>query len=628
MKTALSALIITACAAFVFGELVGIKIIKLNKWKLTPLAYLKLGFFFGIIYSVWGLFCGAIIGILGILADSLFNLPDDKLTYSYIILSLLSVTYFVLKWTNLKSELFRVVISFAIASFAFLSLLAASRFYKPSLFNGLLMCSSLSLPVLGAGLFEAVKRKESSSSVDSPSLRRETLLKEPYDAETKVLLIGLDAADWHIMQPLINQGKLPNIARLRDNGFYASLKSITPTNSAMIWTSVMTGKTYLEHGIVHWQKTIFPGLAPIPGEPLNTLCPKGSGALEIIRQLLRHGVIKASPYTSQSRKCKALWNILSDWHKKSATIGWFFSWPAEVVNGINVSWYTYPFEEVSNEYLQFSSSNLRYRTYPEEFIKGIEHLIVTQKDISHQELKKLNLPTVKIDYGKRRFADKISPWYLAKDKTFFNIARFILGKYTDLNLVSVYFGGLDVTSHAYWPFLGEAQNNQKHKNQILSISDDNSFRQDSKGFGRCIELYYQYMDEAIGGLLQKVNDNWTTIVVSDHGFRYDGSEHFQGPDGIFIACGKNIEKSKKMGEVSFYDAAPTILYLLGMPVASDFEGRVIKEAIKDDFQKRFPIQSITTYETARAKNRADDVRTPQEVEEALQRRLRALGYID
>ena len=34
----------------------------------------------------------------------------------------------------------------------------------------------------------------------------------------KVLLIGIDADDWDVIGPLLDEGKLPNLARLRDEG--------------------------------------------------------------------------------------------------------------------------------------------------------------------------------------------------------------------------------------------------------------------------------------------------------------------------------------------------------------------------------------------------------------------------
>ena len=44
----------------------------------------------------------------------------------------------------------------------------------------------------------------------------------------KVFLLGLDGADWDMMEPLIQEGLMPNLARLRDEGASGSLRSVFP----------------------------------------------------------------------------------------------------------------------------------------------------------------------------------------------------------------------------------------------------------------------------------------------------------------------------------------------------------------------------------------------------------------
>ena len=51
----------------------------------------------------------------------------------------------------------------------------------------------------------------------------------------KVLLIGIDAATWDVLMPLVKQGKVPNIARLMKEGVYGELESIEPMMSPVVW---------------------------------------------------------------------------------------------------------------------------------------------------------------------------------------------------------------------------------------------------------------------------------------------------------------------------------------------------------------------------------------------------------
>src|SRR2546426_11300947 len=58
---------------------------------------------------------------------------------------------------------------------------------------------------------------------------------------TRLLLIGLDGADWQIAGPLIDAGRLPNLARLRREGAWGDLRSSQPMLSPLLWSSIATG---------------------------------------------------------------------------------------------------------------------------------------------------------------------------------------------------------------------------------------------------------------------------------------------------------------------------------------------------------------------------------------------------
>ena len=64
-----------------------------------------------------------------------------------------------------------------------------------------------------------------------------------------VFVLGLDGATWDILEPLIEQGDLPNLARIRGQGAHGTLKSVFPPLSPVAWTGVMTGKNSGKHGV-------------------------------------------------------------------------------------------------------------------------------------------------------------------------------------------------------------------------------------------------------------------------------------------------------------------------------------------------------------------------------------------
>jgi|AntDeeMinimDraft_5_1070356.scaffolds.fasta_scaffold09506_2 predicted AlkP superfamily phosphohydrolase/phosphomutase len=63
------------------------------------------------------------------------------------------------------------------------------------------------------------------------------------------LVIGLDGGEWDVINPLIERGKLPNLASLKEDGVSGPLESITPPVSPPAWNSIQTGTNPGKHGI-------------------------------------------------------------------------------------------------------------------------------------------------------------------------------------------------------------------------------------------------------------------------------------------------------------------------------------------------------------------------------------------
>jgi len=65
----------------------------------------------------------------------------------------------------------------------------------------------------------------------------------------KLVILGLDGADWRIVEPLIKRGCLPNFATALERGSYGGLKSTIPALTPPAWTSMFTGANPGKHGI-------------------------------------------------------------------------------------------------------------------------------------------------------------------------------------------------------------------------------------------------------------------------------------------------------------------------------------------------------------------------------------------
>ena len=132
---------------------------------------------------------------------------------------------------------------------------------------------------------------------EGPEIKRE---------RKRVLLLGWDAADWQHINPLLDQGMMPNLERLINNGVIGNLATMEPIYSPMLWNTIATGKLPDEHGILGFM------------EPDDV-----NGG--------------ARPVTSLSRRVKAIWNILNQEGYRSNVVGWWAGHPAEPINGRIVS---------------------------------------------------------------------------------------------------------------------------------------------------------------------------------------------------------------------------------------------------------------------------------------------------
>ena len=66
----------------------------------------------------------------------------------------------------------------------------------------------------------------------------------------KVVMLGFDGMDFDLTKSLIGQGKLPNLAKLADDGAFSPLLSVFPPDSIPSWITTYTGLDPSEHGVL------------------------------------------------------------------------------------------------------------------------------------------------------------------------------------------------------------------------------------------------------------------------------------------------------------------------------------------------------------------------------------------
>ena len=463
-------------------------------------------------------------------------------------------------------------------------------------------------------------------------ITRTPIRKEPLkkiQPQGKVLLIGVDAAYWDTLIALIKAEKLPNFKKLIHEGASGKLPSLVTMwgatantitygiHSPAIWTSIVTGKSPFKHGIKDFVYTDI----PLISHPFRyPLIPSFMPYKENIENILG---LKIRPCNRFFRKSKAAWNIYTDAGFKVGALGWWDTWPVEKVNGYLLS-------------DRFTDPSLDHKWFPNNLIKqtDVDSLL---KQIANPSSKDLQYFTqYPYDPKFKEHYKKGSREYMRNDLMNNLVTNFYLDKFRgelglkllsqkDLTLLAVYFFGIDPAGHAFYRF--------KNPELFLDVEP-----KEIEYFGKIIDKYYMWIDNEIGKYLNRIDQNTTIIICSDHGMgpwlnvssvkkgvRLSGSHR---KNGIIILYGNHIRKGVKIFPKSVLDLFPTILYLTGMPVARDMDGNIITKAIEPGYWASHPNKTIKTYESERYTYRFDiEQSVKQLVDKKTIDKLKSLGYL-
>jgi predicted AlkP superfamily phosphohydrolase/phosphomutase len=483
------------------------------------------------------------------------------------------------------------------------------------------------------------------------------------------LVIGIDGADWGVVNTLWDRGELPHLKALADRGVAGVLRTSYGA-SPVIWTTVATGVVPEVHGIT--------GFA-IP-------TPNGD-----------------VPVSSRVRKVPALWNMLTTAGRRSAVISWWASWPAERIAGV-----------VITDRAQLDIED-----------------VLSPPELAPQFGLWRGLARAEANLFDSRLTTA------SRDHLTQFAARQLLD--AELDLMLVYFRGVDIASHRYWKYW--------EPEAFPEIGVD-----ELDEFGSLVPSTYVATDAAIGRLVEKVGPETNVMVLSDHGFHalkreevrilldfdqvltrlgfqkrsgaqidWDGTElytfasakfrlikriryapnvpesrkaavrdrltkaltgvtyaggerafsvrdpghrerktgadfvvevaiagvtqdflhegerwkgaiqeinflsgsHSKNTHGLFFAAGPDIDREGDLEGIHIHDIAPTILYGLGLPVGEDFAGKPWLELFDSEYRARRPLRTVASWGAM-----GEGEALASAADEEILDDLRALGYID
>lgn len=482
-----------------------------------------------------------------------------------------------------------------------------------------------------------------------------------------VALVGIDSGDWDIIDPYIEAGKLPNLARVRRDGASARL-DVDSAFSPISWTSLATGQHPDVHGI--------------------SLPDRRSDALEMGGDQIR---------------VHRLWDIAGKGGKRSLVVDYWLTYPAYPIEGVMIgkaafapaadipggpsAWPTDAHEKTGDP---IEPGDLR------DALTGLDLLATTSTGwmdgwMDTERFDLLVLPIYPVDLALHmlwsehavvaggRDLSSVPPDQVERLQQGHDMVLQTLQMADELLGRAMEYVGDDgyvivVSDH------GHTGTDSSHRRIALSRAlldggEGTVERGTFEADGATIQLTsgHRWVDGAIPELTYRLSAPEITVtgdgapevttrllatrsasgepllrerlgklIVSDAvlatadsilgrhvepGFSVfvNSGFHRVEDQGIFAVLGPGVQPGPLETPVASVDVTPTTLWLLGLPVGEDMAGRPVTAALTDRAARSNPVRTLATHEDGTRPWASGTA--PTATPEALER-MKALGYVE
>jgi len=405
----------------------------------------------------------------------------------------------------------------------------------------------------------------------------------------RLVVLGLDALAWNLVDELVARGVMPNLGRLASRSLQATMKARPPLLSPLIWTTMATGQPPDVHGVLDFVEP-----DPEGGPP--------------------------RPITSASRKVPAIWEMSAAAGRSTAVIGWWATFPAIAPPACTV------YSDRLSEQLMGLEGDLPGVADPPEAAAVARGLAVRGSEVTPAVLAPIlevsAAELAAVPAGPAGWDDPIggAARLMAATLTVQRLTLHELDRGTEV--VLSYLEGTDTVGHLFGPYRPPAQ-----------AGTDPAL---AARFGGIVDRYHGFVDRWLGEVARRLRPEDTLVIVSDHGFRWTDDRpsvasgahtptavFWHRPEGFFLVLGPGVPARRDRAELGPSDVASCLVALAGLPAGADLEGRMppwfpraaAPAAPPVDYGALLPVQA------------AARVELPPEAREEELAKLRALGYL-
>ncbi len=371
-------------------------------------------------------------------------------------------------------------------------------------------------------------------------------MNTPVTPSRKVLLLGWNLASWHLINPLLDQGKMPHLQSLVEQGIMGGLKTQRPLTEPVVYNSVATGTYADKHGV----------LGPLEVGP--------------------HGQIQ--PTGSLSRRVDAIWDKLSDKGLHCHVVNFPTTGPAEKINGTFVA----PsfFETIPATYEEKFEVPLE-SVHPESQLESLSQFLVTLQDIDADVMS-----TFVPRFRELEASDpKLINIGIAAAQTFsVHATATHLMENMPWDFMAVSYDLIEILGRAFFQYhVPPAQN-------LSESEQENRYRITVHLFSEVVNAAIQLCDTLLGRLLELAGDDASIILYSPWGIlnktdlsaveEIENSRYLESiyrGEGIFLMREQQMPADELLHEIGFLDISSTILRSYGLDLDSDLDGCAVQD---------------------------------------------------